>query len=41
MNYQDEVIRSLIRGLGWRVTRGLPFWLAALILLALWMFGGK
>jgi hypothetical protein len=41
MNIQDEVTRSLIRGLGWRVTRSLPWWLAAAILLGVYVLGHR
>ncbi|QNH72199.1 hypothetical protein P11VFA_016 [Rhizobium phage P11VFA] len=41
MNVQNQVISALIRGLGYRVARGLPWWLAALVLLGFYLFGGK
>jgi hypothetical protein len=41
MNIQDEVVRSLIRGLGYRVARGLPWWLAVAILGGLYIMGSK
>lgn len=40
MNIQNQIIRSLINGLGWRVTRGLPWWLAVAILVGLYVLGG-
>jgi hypothetical protein len=41
MDYQKEVTRALIRGAGYRIWRGLPWWAAGLFLLLLFLFGGR
>jgi hypothetical protein len=39
MDYRREVERSLIRGLGYRVARGLPWWVAVGALVIIWLLG--
>ncbi|QIG76035.1 hypothetical protein EVC24_014 [Rhizobium phage RHph_I4] len=39
MNIANEVVRSLIRGLGYRAARGLPWWVAALMLAGFYIYG--
>lgn len=39
MDYRREAERAIIRGLGYRVARGLPWWVAAGALLVLWLVG--
>jgi hypothetical protein len=41
VNLQEEIARSLIRGMGWRVARGMPWWLAVVCLLVLFALGTK
>jgi uncharacterized membrane protein YcfT len=37
---QNQIIRALINGLAWNVTRRLPVWVCVAILAALYIFGG-
>ncbi|WP_281437483.1 hypothetical protein [Rhizobium bangladeshense] len=36
---QNQIIRALINGMAWQVTRRMPFWLCVFILFVLYFFG--
>ncbi len=40
-NTADEAIRSIIRGLGYRATRSMPWWLAVAALVVVILMGGR
>jgi len=39
VNVQDEIVRALIRGLVYQVTRTVPVGLALVILIVIWLIG--